>query len=633
MVSRCLYTLTIATLFALSVSATSPVDIADCSTTAQTDKWVRITNGAMWKDTDGNEVQAHGAGFLYHEGRFYMIGEDRTGSWHPDVNMYSSDDLVNWRFENKIIANGKTHPDLGSTRMIERPKLMYNAKTGKFVVWCHWEASNYGASEAGVFYSDKINGDYVFYSGNRPLGIKSRDCNVFVDDDGTAYFISTTSENTNLGLFRLSDDYLEPVEHTVLFEGKRREAPAIVKHNGKYYMLSSACSGWDPNPCQLSTSENIMTGWTSLKNIGNPIAFDTQAASIIKIKGTKATTYLYVGDRWMDSDLPESKTVIFPITFTENNCNFVYEPEFEINFHTGEWRRVDNSDMALPKDNWSVVDCSSEELVKENSPASNVFDNDITTIWHTRYSSESGSAPHRLTIDMGVTSPISGFLITPRSDSGSTNGLIREFAFQISMDGKIWDTVSAGSWLPYWSKVNFASVSARYFRIIALNGDYASIAEIDLYTKSEPYQIREITPKYRIGKGTPYVEGTSIDVSSGSKLILAPESDCYGCWAIEYPDGHIVSQQKINVNPVTSEHSGVYNVFFLDMYNNTHKLSYTVNVDTSGIDDTAVNEIVYRREYFSVDGVAVINPTPGTFYICREYYPNMNYRTIKTIMK
>lgn len=306
--------------------------------TAKTGGWVTIKNGGLWYDTDGNVVQAHGAGFLRVGDTWYMIGEDRSQSWNPDVNMYSSKDLQTWKFEGKVIENGVTHPGLGTERFIERPKIMYNKKTHKYVIWCHWEGKNYGASEAAVFYSDKITGPYTFHKGERPLGIKSRDCNVFVDNDGTAYFVSTIEENQHLGFFRLSDDYLDAVECTQLFKGQRREAPAIVRVDDTYYMLSSACTGWEPNQCKLATSSRMTRDWSGLTDIGDRIAYDTQAASILTVKGTKQTTYLYVGDRWMDPDLPNSKTIIFPITFKDGKCDFTYREEFQINFKTGEVR-------------------------------------------------------------------------------------------------------------------------------------------------------------------------------------------------------------------------------------------------------------------------------------------------------
>ena len=464
--------------------------------TAQASEWTTITNGNIWIDTQGNDVQAHGAGFLKVGDTWYMIGEDRASSWHPDVNMYSSKDLVNWTFERKIIENHTTHPDLGSKRMIERPKLMYCAKTKQYVVWCHWESSDYSASEAGVFYSNTVNGPYTYHWGGRPLGVKSRDCNVFIDDDGTAYFISTIEENQHLGLFRLSDDYLSAVEYTELFKWKSREAPAIVRVGDTYYMLSSACTGWDPNPCMLSYSKSLTEGWSELKRVGNQIAFDTQAASILTIKGTKQTTYLYVGDRWQDPRLPESKTIIFPISFTADSCLFDYTRQFDINYTTGEWHPTSTEGRYLDKSSWKILDYSSQETGFADCIASNAIDGDLSTLWQTEVPKEFRERPrernmrrrdeerptpqHHLTVDMGSVQNLKGFLCTPRTD-GPSIGLIRSYTFSVSEDGQEWKEMSQSRWMPYWTEVDFEPCQARYFKFTSDDRWGASIAEIDVY--------------------------------------------------------------------------------------------------------------------------------------------------------
>lgn len=461
----------------------------------QANEWTTITNGNLWIDSEGNDVQAHGAGFLKVGDTWYMIGEDRSSSWHPDVNMYSSKDLVNWKFERKIIENNVTHPDLGSKRMIERPKLMYCAKTKQYVVWCHWESSDYSASEAGVFYSSTVNGPYTYHWGGRPLGVKSRDCNVFVDDDGTAYFISTIEENQHLGLFRLSDDYLSAVEYTELFKWKSREAPAIVRVGDTYYMLSSACTGWDPNPCMLSYSKSLTEGWSELKQVGNHIAYDTQAASILTIKGTKQTTHLYVGDRWQDPRLPESKTIIFPISFTADSCLFDYTRQFDINYATGEWRLTPTTDRYIDKRQWRVLDYSSAETRQADCAAHYAIDGDTKTIWQTEVPKELvdgmrsrdwrrieriSKNQHRIVVDMGQIHTIKGFLCTPRVD-GISFGLIRSYAFFVSEDGKDWKPVSKSRWMPYWTEIDFTPCKARYFMLTSDERWGVSVAEIDVY--------------------------------------------------------------------------------------------------------------------------------------------------------
>lgn len=467
-----------------AAGASASVDIAGADGVCSTGKsvggrasgWTTISNGDMWIDTDGKDVQAHGAGFLKVGDTWYMIGEDRSNMWHPDVNMYSSKDFVHWKFERKIISP-ETHPALADgSRFIERPKLMYCKNTGKYVVWCHWEQANYGASEAAVFYCDSVNGAYKFHWAGRPLGIKSRDCNVFVDDDGTAYFISTTNENQDLGLFKLSDDYLSAVSHTTLFAGDRREAPAIVRVGDTYFMLSSACTGWDPNQCKVAYSKSLTSGWSELSDVGNNIAFDTQAASVLKIPNKNGFSYLYVGDRWQDPDLPSSKTIVFPIEFKGGKCIFDYRRTFDMNWKTGEWKDALPERM-VPKKGWKLCSFSSQEYDAEQCEAYKAIDGDCMTMWHSRYSSPA-PFPHYLEVDMGRVYDVAGFLCTPRQDK-SSGGLVRKYRLEVSTDGVSWNIVSEGNWLPYFAPVVFKKTEARYFRFTSFSRD-ASMAEFDM---------------------------------------------------------------------------------------------------------------------------------------------------------
>lgn len=303
---------------------------------AAAQQWTTIRNGQAWTDTDGHSVQAHGGNFWQEDSVFYLVGEDRSGSWNPDINLYSTTDFQTWKFEGKIIENGVTDPRLGQDRFIERPKLMRCPRTGKYVVWCHWEGPRYAASEAACFVSDNVRGPYKQVFAGRPLGVKSRDCNVFIDPtDSTAYFISTTNENQDLGLFQLSPDFTEVVAHTLLLPGLRREAPALVRVDSLYYMVSSACTGWDPNQACLTTSTSLTEGWKPLSKVGDRIAYDTQASSILTIHGTEGTVYLYVGDRWMDPDLPSSKIIILPVEFRNGEMTFEYRDSFDIDFRRG----------------------------------------------------------------------------------------------------------------------------------------------------------------------------------------------------------------------------------------------------------------------------------------------------------
>lgn len=63
----------------------------------------------------------------------------------------------------------------------------------------------------------------------------------------------------------------------------------------------------------------------------------------------------------------------------------------------------------------------------------------------------------------------------PRMDN-SSNGLVRDYMFLVGTDGEQWEAVSGGTWLPYYAGVYFEPVKARYFRLVALAGQYASIS-------------------------------------------------------------------------------------------------------------------------------------------------------------
>lgn len=536
----------------------------------RTNEWVTIKNGFLWNDQNGNSVQAHGAGFLQVGDRWYMVGEDRSYS-NAGVNLYSSNDLVNWKFEKKIIPPSA----YSSSRFIERPKLLRSPKTGKFVVWCHYEGANYAPSEAASFECDSVNGLYKLHFGARPLNIKSRDCNVFVDNDGTAYFISTTNDNSDLGLFRLSDDYLDVVSHTALFTGQGREAPALVRIGDTYFMISSACSGWAPNRAKIAYSTSLTSGWSSLSNLRDDISYDTQAASILTIQGTKGTVYLYVGDRWQDPGLAESKTILFPIQFSGTTCTFNYKQLFDINYLTGEVRETEVSNR-VPKAAWKIRSLSSEETSSENGAAANAIDGNLSTKWHSKYSSPAGVAPHFIEVDMGAEYQVSGFLATPRTD-GKSNGLIRDFILQVSTDGNNWTGAAGGGWLPYWSDVYFTPVSARYFRLTSISETLASLAEMDLLTNTPAYTPKAITSWYKVGSGS-WQSTDNVSVSQASNMILGPNSTGYGSWAIAGPNNQLFGTRECPINNVMLADAGKFTCFFLNASNQVSKKEMNLTV-------------------------------------------------------
>jgi len=110
------------------------------------------------------------------------VGEDKT-------NGTAFINLVEWNYEGALLSRTASG-DTGPGRVIERPKVMFNKKTNKYVLWMHIDSSNYGEAKIGVATGDSVCGKYTYVRSERPLGFESRDSGVYVDDDGKGYLLT-----------------------------------------------------------------------------------------------------------------------------------------------------------------------------------------------------------------------------------------------------------------------------------------------------------------------------------------------------------------------------------------------------------------------------------------------------------
>lgn len=360
-----------------------------------------ITPDTIWADTSGNPIDAHGAGILYDEKtrKYYWYGEYHQGAWpSAGVRVYSSTDLLNWTDEgmaltlissmddftkdpliSKLYA-GRTDTlniwaDIRKGRIVERPKVIYNDKTKKYVMWAHIDgdkdpyndSANYGKAQAGYAISDSPTGPFVYQKSYR-MDIcppdqtdyqpgnpgMARDMNLFKDDDGTAYLIYSSEENRTIYISKLLDDYSDvtgwhkdgnvdangnPVRDTTykgvygedyvrVFPGGVREAPAVFKYDGKYYLLTSSATGWSPNENMFSVSDSMLGNWSPLKDpfvkvsASDPdpkLAFNSQTTSVIPVDPANGK-FIYVGDDWNGGNFSANggaKYVWLPIEFSQ----------------------------------------------------------------------------------------------------------------------------------------------------------------------------------------------------------------------------------------------------------------------------------------------------------------------------
>ena len=130
-----------------------------------------FTPGELWPDNNGVHINAHGGGILYENGTYYWFGEHKTEGEagnlaNVGVHCYSSDDLYHWKdcgIALSVIENDPGHP-ISKGCILERPKVIYNPLTKKYVMWFHLEPKGAGYSGAlsGIALSDRVTGPYTF---------------------------------------------------------------------------------------------------------------------------------------------------------------------------------------------------------------------------------------------------------------------------------------------------------------------------------------------------------------------------------------------------------------------------------------------------------------------------------------
>ncbi|HKP95340.1 MAG TPA: glycoside hydrolase family 43 protein [Fibrobacteria bacterium] len=289
-----------------------------------------IKNGGNTLDDGGVHVDAHGGNVLLDpkSGKYHWFGEYRGTP--RGVGCYSSQDLYNWKKERIAM----TAEEAGLVGMVfERPKVVYNALTNKYVMWYHHDTKNYGAAELGVAVSDNVAGPYIMIRHFRPNGHESRDFGIFTDDDGKVYVFYSSKGNSEIRVVELTPDFQNVTTRDAV-TGSHCEGEGIMKYNGIYYLIASGCAGWTPNPGTYATATDIMGPWTQR---GNPMIddvnrnmFASQPTFILKVQGYEKG-YLYMGDRWNGGGSTRSQYIWLPIVIPRDNVmELRYQAEWNL---------------------------------------------------------------------------------------------------------------------------------------------------------------------------------------------------------------------------------------------------------------------------------------------------------------
>ncbi len=312
-----------------------------------------------WHDTDGNIINASDGGIIYAEGKYHWYGMafrplpmdgGPNGGQMTDMGvvMYESADLMNWKYEG-VILEVSTEPksELFAPLRFERPKIIYNDKTGKYVLWCHFvkypgnHGTGVGECDMGLAICDSVNGKYKWLGFSRPIDNRGwvRDMTVYKDTDGSAYLIydrhtKEIEEDRCLYVVKLSDDYLSFTDtYKRIDSAPWREAPVVVFKNGYYYIVTSGLTGWQTNQARVFRTRCLLDEW---EEIGDPCVddfthttFNTQGSNAFSVVGTD--TQIIMLERHNTENFLKSSYVWLPVEFNKDNTiSLRYKKEYSL---------------------------------------------------------------------------------------------------------------------------------------------------------------------------------------------------------------------------------------------------------------------------------------------------------------
>jgi hypothetical protein len=327
-----------------------------------------ITNDTFWNDTDGNPIYSQGGGVFKFGDTYYWYGVHYVGAelyranptrqYNNDVTfvsipVYSSQDLVNWTFENRVAT--RSTPPFGNAPWVGRLGVSYNENTGKYVLLVQ------GPGGVVFLQGDSPTDNFVHAATqaqivNNPTP-GTGDQTVFTDDDGRDYLIFSNAsgrQHAMVSKLRESDSlFIEPAVRIGQCSGCGREGNAMFKLDGRYYHAASDLHGWNTSPNYVleSTTSNIQGAYASeyvMPGTEMDYSHVTQTGFFVTVEGTEQTTVIYAGDRWADfawNGVGYNQWV--PITKTGARPQFHSVSQWEFNVTTGEWRVGPANNYAL----------------------------------------------------------------------------------------------------------------------------------------------------------------------------------------------------------------------------------------------------------------------------------------------
>lgn len=217
-----------------------PLIIVSCSRKPNVEK-ILIDNERPRCDVNGQIIDAHGGCLQYFDGCYYLYGSRFGTNQVPTAacpfSVYSSPNLRNWTDRGDLLRN----PPKG---VYYRPYVVFNPKSKKYVLWYNWYETLWKGN-AGVAVSDSPTGPFTVVKRRAHLsGSCPGDGSLFVDNDGTAYYIYTDIANDYaVRVEQLTADFTDSTGQGSGYVAFGNEAPLLFRRKNLYYVLvATLCS-------------------------------------------------------------------------------------------------------------------------------------------------------------------------------------------------------------------------------------------------------------------------------------------------------------------------------------------------------------------------------------------------------
>ncbi|MBA2943071.1 discoidin domain-containing protein [Paenibacillus sp. CGMCC 1.16610] len=380
-----------------------------------------LSGGNLPLYLDENSETYKNSGVPFDPNRVVNITDrygDYTGPMKSPVNSLSKHNSPERIAELNALYADKTNAEKQAMykafnwdKVVERPKVVYNKKTDKYVMWWHQDgpiAGKYWTAAGGVAISDSPAGPFKFlgisrlpnngWGGGEGEGML-RDMTLYVDDDGNdatddkAYLIYASEGNERTVITMLNDDYTGPATnangqsvegtHYVRAFPWYREAPTMFKQDGVYYMITSGQSGWNPNQAEYHVSTNGIFGpW---EHKGDPFVddwkhttHDSQSTYVLPYRDGNGdivpNKFIFMADRWYPNDLKDSRYVWLPFEINTQNrtigASWSYEWKLSV-FKTGTTVSFNSNGGSEVRPVYGAVQGS--KIAAPETPAKNGF--------------------------------------------------------------------------------------------------------------------------------------------------------------------------------------------------------------------------------------------------------------------